>query len=403
MHYQVFDKGHWSRSAVRGATPLALPSGVLLAGVMASSLFSASAVAATLRPGLSLGANYVQDYFQDVAGGLSRGAGAPGIVHLSAGANGRLWGGSRDNRLYVDFLGTMGSSISAHAGDLQGLDNVAAHDTFKLFSAWYQHTFTKARIKLRVGVQDYNAWFDVLGAAGVFINSSFGLEPTISQLPVSTFPTTTVGAALRWRSAGGLYAMAGIYDGQPGLPGHPNGTQIAWRPRDGVLSAVEAGVVGRGADPYKAAVGAWYRSTDYIDPAGRRRSSNEGFYAIAQHRLPVPHSRLPVDGFVQLGFANSADNQINRYEGIGVDITGPIPERPSDVLAIGVARAHVSGVYQRHSAGSATAETAIEATYLAVLGRHLSIQPDVQYIIDPGASRRIGNAWVVGARLQLGW
>ncbi len=367
------------------------------------SLFAGGARAAVIRPGLSLGFDYAQDYFHDVAGGVSRGGGAPGRVHLSAAADGRLWGGQRTDRFYVGVLGTLGSSISAHAGDLQGLDNIEAHNTAKIFSAWYEHTFRAQHVRMRVGVQDYNAWFDVLDAAGVFINSSFGLDPTISQLPVSTFPITTLGAAVRLHSAGGAYAMAGVYDGKPGLSGHPNGTHIDLRAGDGVLAAMEVGVSHGGTNPYKAAVGGWYRTTGYTGPDGQHRRGDEGMYAIAQHRIGAVFGGAPVDGFLQAGFANSRDNQINRYLGMGVTVTGPVPGRASDVLGVGVARAHLGGTYRSQVPGSAAAETVVEATYQAPISAHFSIQPDVQYIIDPGASRQVGNAWVLGARADLSW
>lgn len=378
---------------------------LITAGLTAASLGLGSTAthAATLSPGLDLGASYAQDYFRDVAGGAKRGAGAPGRIDLSTTVDGRAWGGSADDVFYVDLLGTLGSSISAQAGDLQGLDNIEAYNTFKVFDAWYQHDFPNSGVSVRLGLQDYNALFDVVDAAGVFINSSFGLEPTISQLPVSTFPTTTVGAVLRWHSPRGLYVMGGVYDGTPGLPGHPAGTHITFRSGNGVFTALEAGVSAAGAHPYKLAVGGWYRTSSYQDPAGLTQNRDHGFYLIGQQRL-IGGNHIPaVDAFLQLGSAEDGRNPIDRYIGAGFNITGVAPQRPNDVLGLGVARAQTSSRYRHNAAGSAEAETALELTYQAPLGQHLMIQPDVQYIIDPGAQRGIDNAWVVGARTQLSW
>jgi len=317
--------------------------------------------------------------------------------------NGRLWHGSPTNVFYMDLLGTIGSSISGQVGDVQGLDNVEAHNTVKLFGAWYQHAFSSQHVRLRIGVQDYNAWFDVLDAAGVFVNSSFGLDPTISQLPVSTFPITTLGAALRWQSVDGLYVMGAVYDGRPGLADHPDGTHIALRDGDGVFTAVETGLVSSGAESFKLALGGWYRSSAYRDPAGRRRHNNGGAYAIGQYRI-TPQGQVPaVHVFVQIGAADSQRNQLDRYIGAGLTASGLVPQRPHDTFGVGMARAHTGSAYRRNTPNATAAETALELTYQAHYGETLVIQPDVQYIIDPGADRRLANAWVAGVRGQYSW
>ena len=46
-------------------------------------------------------------------------------------------------------------------------------------------------------------------------------------------------------------------------------------------------------------------------------------------------------------------------------------------------------------------ERNVELTWRVPLGAHVVLQPDVQYVVNPGAERRIPNAWVVGVRLEL--
>jgi carbohydrate-selective porin OprB len=46
-------------------------------------------------------------------------------------------------------------------------------------------------------------------------------------------------------------------------------------------------------------------------------------------------------------------------------------------------------------------ETVLEATYRLQLTDHLFIQPDFQYIFDPGAFRDRPNAVVAGIRYDL--
>jgi len=374
-----------------------------VAVVVLLALSTMGGQARALADGVEIGATYTQDYFRDVAGGAARGGGAPGTIDLTTTVDGRAWGGTVNDRIHADLLQTVGSSISRQAGDLQGLDNIEADDTTRLFEAWYQHDFQGTGYAVRLGLQDYNALFDVLDAAGVFINSSFGLDPTISQLPVSTFPVTAVGAVARWQASDGAYVMAGAYDGKPGLEGHPNGTHIEFRSGDGLFNALEAGLVRRGAHPYKVALGGWYRTSDFEDPMGRDRNANHGMYAIAQRRLTPAGAMPALDAFVQLGATQSDRNVIDRYLGAGMTATGPFPRRPDDVLGIAVAQARTADGYRRQTPNSSDAETTVELTYQVPVNDHVSVQPDVQYIINPGASTAVDDAWALGVRGQITW
>jgi porin len=359
------------------------------------------APAAELSPGLAAGVNFAQDYFHNLQGGRHRGGAGPGRLDLYLDMDGRVWGGSADSRFFLDLLGTDGGSISNQAGDLQTLDNVEAVNTFKVFEAWYRHRFAGG-LEVRVGLQDFNARFNVLDAAGTLINSSFGIDPVIAQAGAGIFPTAAVGGEVSWESAGGAYVMGGVFDGVPGLPGHPYGTQIHFLEGEGVFAAVEGGISVAGDTPYKLAVGGWYRTSRYTDPAGRSRDRNHGLYAIAQARL-WRHRGASLDAFLQLGLAAADRNMLDHYIGAGLTVTGVVPWRPRDIISAGLARAHVSRVYRRHTPGSLAAETALEITWRAELNGHLALQPDLQYIIHPGADAALDNAWVAGLRAELNW
>jgi porin len=47
------------------------------------------------------------------------------------------------------------------------------------------------------------------------------------------------------------------------------------------------------------------------------------------------------------------------------------------------------------------AEIVLEATYQCVIAPWCFVQPDIQYIINPGATTAYGNALVVGARFSV--
>ncbi len=120
---------------------LMLVRGVLIAGAP-FGWFVVTVQAAPVHPTtVDAGLVLTQDYFRNLDGGIAQRSGAPGIGHLTGSVSGQLWQGGGRDRFHVDLLGLSGSSISAQVGDFQGLDNIEAHNTLRIFEAWYQHDF----------------------------------------------------------------------------------------------------------------------------------------------------------------------------------------------------------------------------------------------------------------------
>lgn len=367
---------------------------------LGASLALAAGAAHAQPDNFDYGVIYKQDLIRNMSGGLHTGWAGPGTVDLFASLN-----ATPNDTFYVDLLGTFGGFPSELVGDLQATDNIEAYNTLTVFEAWYQHTFGDSGFSLKGGLTDYNADFYALDAAGLFINSSFGLGPDVSQLGVSTFPTSALGLTAKWESAGGLYAQAAVYDGVPGLPGHPAGLHVELRDGDGVFTAAEAGITGAvNGLPYKFGVGGWYHTKEFEDPDGEMHDRNHGGYLIGQQRVFGAGDALPaVDVFVQAGWAEADRNELKSYFGGGVQATGLVPSRPHDALGLAVASARTSAVFQRNTADATDAETAVELTYQAVVNEHFMIRPDLQYVIDPGAVDSVDNAWVAGVRAQFQW
>jgi porin len=94
-----------------------------------------------------------------------------------------------------------------------------------------------------------------------------------------------------------------------------------------------------------------------------------------------------------------------RLLGAGVTWGGFLAARPHDEVGFMVASAWSSdGVRDdRADEGLATdaTETALELTYRARLSDWLVVQPDLQYIVNPGVDPDIDNALVVGMRFEV--
>ena len=93
------------------------------------------------------------------------------------------------------------------------------------------------------------------------------------------------------------------------------------------------------------------------------------------------------------------------YFDTGLTYKGLIPTRDGDTFGVAFAYAKLSsGALQQgssESAGGLGAEMALEATYLTQITKWLSLQPDLQFIINPGGNKGLSNALVIGGRLSI--
>ncbi|MEZ5597502.1 MAG: carbohydrate porin [Pseudomonadales bacterium] len=307
----------------------------------------------------------------------------------------------QNGNFLIYFLGNDGGDPSLRVGDTQVTTNIEAPDTFKLYEASYEHTFRDGHVGFLVGLHDLNSEFYALEHAGIFLNSSFGIGVDVAQAGPSIFPTTAMTARLRIEGDSGRYLSGAVYDGIPGDPGEERRTQIQFKASDGLFSILEAGLLGEADHYYKLAVGGWYHTADYEDFDGRTQDTNGGIYTVAEKDLMRGEDGRGLGVFLQLGLADSSRNQIGTYVGGGINWIGPLASRSEDVLGFAFAHARNGGDFRHANPGIERAETTLELTYLLSPRPWLTVQPDIQYVINPGTDPSIDNALVTSLRLQL--
>lgn len=89
----------------------------------------------------------------------------------------------------------------------------------------------------------------------------------------------------------------------------------------------------------------------------------------------------------------------------GVTVSG-LFGRENGVLGFGVHQGMLASKYRANvldadSIHLERAETGFELTYSDQLGEHITIQPDVQYILNPGGDSDADDVLVVGTRVTL--
>ena len=411
------------------ARQLVLLAFIQLLAVQAVAADASNADGRSLVPSLSYDADAGR-----VTQGLHDGAEYAGLLHLRVRwivPTSSEW---RGTSAFVDVRNIHGGHLSELAGDAQGVSNLDGPDGSAVHELWLQHNFQWSGVSLLGGIYDVNSEFDRIQAAGLFLNSSFGITPEFAEsgkTGPSIYPRT--GAALRFafRPWLGTLLRAALVDGSPF--DRPDGSHALFKHGDGALEVVEWSMFRKpdatGDEPLaprifgrfsplptyedKVAVGAWHYSKHFASAeegegsAGVARYTSEGAYAVGEWRLlgRGPDAKKRVSGFAQLGFASAVANRFNGYFGGGLVAAGWLFDRDADQIGISVARARESEAYRRtarlEGIEPAQAETTWEMSYLIQVRPWITLEPDLQLVGHPNADRARHTATVLQVRSEI--
>jgi porin len=220
-----------------------------------------------------------------------------------------------------------------------------------------------------------------------------------------SYPDAALAAAAFSEPCEWFAAGAGIYDGDAN--GGTSGFNTAFDGEGGSFSILELSLL-TGATHESGCKGTyrfglWYHSArvDEITaaPAAGTKSSNHGLYAVLDQ--PLWHEEKGheegLGTFLQFSWAPDDRNELGLYYGGGLSYTGLLDDREEDVTGIGVASARLGDDFRNVSGG--THETAVEFFYRIQCTPCLALQPDLQYIVNPGGDG--DNALAAGARFTV--
>ncbi|HEY0043278.1 MAG TPA: carbohydrate porin [Allosphingosinicella sp.] len=373
----------------------------------------ASAAAAEAPTGqsnwLQIEASYKGDVASVVSGGLERGTHILGNGELTLDADLAKFGWS-GARVKLHLLSVHGANPNDLAGTAQGINNIEADpDRTKLYQIWLEQSFAGDRASILVGMTDLNAEFYQNDAAGLLIAPAFGIGSELASTGPngpSIFPSTAFAGRLRVTPSEGLYAQVALFNAKAGVLGDVDG--VDFKMRDGALAIAEAGITRNG----KLALGYWRytkRQPDIVrtdaqgDPLGRVA---QGLYLIAERPLAgSEEAGRQLTGFTRLGVSDGDTSPFQGGWQAGVLLEGVFKGRPDTRLSFGVNQAYFSRKFRLAALGSGSAlkraETGLEITYQHPLGPYLSVQPDLQYVLNPAGSAGTKNALIVGVRFTV--
>jgi porin len=287
-------------------------------------------------------------------------------------------------------------------GDFLGASNGEAFQSLRLYSWWLE--IAGSAWSLRTGALLADEEFAGTTPGASLINSSFGWPAFISANTLNTGPAycaAALGVRIAWENDRGWSTRAGIYDGDAldSAAGdhHANrhGTHYALNGDQGAFFMAELGYTPADS-ANRFTLEAWAHTANFADPgSGALHHGNHGAYVIAERTLRGRTGEPGnIEAHVRYGWAPADRNTVAWAADIAVAATGILPARPADTIAFGISHARLSS----RLAGQ-DYERVFELSYTAPLAKHLTLQPDVQYIQHVGATRAGDNALLFLLRL----
>jgi porin len=331
-------------------------------------------------------------------------------------------------------------------GNQQFISNIEGAPSIKLYDLWLEQRLLDKKLAVRFGQEGANDEMMVTNYGGLFLNSSFGFPGMpAADLPSGgpNYPLATPFARALVSATDNLTIVGAVYSGNPAPngPGDPqirdrNGT--AFRLNDHTLAFGELWYSPDSDAPanlpttYK--IGGWYSSDNFadqrFDTAGmllasptssgtaRQHSGDWAFYGIVDQKVWQREGEKDqgIGLFLQVMGGPSDRNLSNLFIEGGMNWQAPFKDRGDDAFGLAFCYLGISPAAQDFSRdlvsfGRATTpytsnETVVEATYQATVTNWLTLQPDLQYVINPGAggvpgsfgTRSLPNAFVMGLR-----
>ena len=342
---------------------------------------------------------------------------------------------------YTDGYQIHGRSITADdIGSLVTVSNYEALPSTRLSELWLEQHLFNDHATVRVGQLTADTEFLLSAGASNFLDSTWGWATLPSfDLPGGgpSYPLATPGVRVALKPNDKWSLMLGVYNGDPAgahCTGNPqvcddNGLDFRLDTPPLMIAEGSYHYNQDGQLPGTIKIGGWNQSgTLHNQPFGQGAptiaptfnsvpiESDWAIYGIVDQLVyRMPDSAIPkgIGLFARVIGAPGQQNIIDFYADGGITFSGMMPGRAHDKLGIGLAYTGISSEVHSFDGGpgppsARTFEALLEICYTAQLRTGWSLQPDFQYILQPGGGipepsgkGTVPNAAVWGVRTTI--
>ena len=361
--------------------------------------------------GITPSIRYGSDMQASVLGGQQRGKAYTGDFAVDVTVDLEKLAGARGLTFGVSGDWASGTNLSNDIGNIFTVAQAFDGNEVRLSNLYLQQSLLDGRLDIKAGRFSTGADFLIAPADVSLVNAA--LNPVVLAIQenvpgVTAAPDTTWGGRVIARPTEALSLSAGAFYSDPALNQlTANGTEFGISGSAGYFVIGEAGYrlnleKGDTGLPGRYRAGGYYDSNEYtsLTNPGRQQTGNYGVFLLGDQMVYREGGAGSDRGLSLFGVLIYAPQQrINTlpwFASAGASYRGLVPGRDKDTAGFAL----YYGGFSRDLPGQ-TYELALEWTYAIALTRWLSIQPDLQYVINPGGRSSVGNAVVVGAQLAV--
>lgn len=343
--------------------------------------------------------------------------------------------GIPDGQLHVSMSQRSGRNLSSdYIGNEFCTQQVFGGETFRLVNVEYNQSLLDKRADIAIGRIAAGDDFLTSSYYGLFMQNGIDGNPVAifkNSPGMSGYPNSAWGARLRMLPTERTYAMVGVYNGDSSVRDNCN-HGLDWSMHGPAFMISEAGYTCNGLPGdegylghYK--VGIYYDAEEFTQyslasvlpsataDAATTVNGNYGCYVAADqviHHFGAEKSGRGVGVFAAMLFApDESTNKLPFFCTGGVAVRGPFARRENDTMGFAMVYGRYSNTLRAAeqlahqydpSVGVQTNELVYEWTYrIRYREDSAYIQPDFQYIVNPGGAHQYANAFVVGAQAGI--
>ena len=390
---------------------------------------------------LSLSFGYVNEINGNPWGGLEQTATYTHNLSLNMTASSGLARSAEDWQewdhwsLIANLSQRSGTSLSESIPNAQAVQQIFGYgQTFRLAGLWVErHQTESGLLKIKAGKV---ATFDDFASSPLFcFYSNNGFCGQIwgipNSLPVAAYPANQYGAVAHLGKTDSTTLRYGIYQINPDAfePGYHGADFQLNASRDGVaqflqidwpfsrtlalpVKQLDDGRVVRVPEDEKdldfvsglpapgLQLGGWLGRWDFpqLEDPEQWSARNDGVYGLVS--LPLTLGGLALDGrlWTTASYGFNPDVQtIPIFVAAGWVGKGVLRRRPHDALVLGVTHA----TWSSQAPGGQDWESILELGYQIALGDNASIQPNLQFILNPDGTSEVPDSIAIGVQMTV--
>jgi porin len=376
--------------------------------------------------GVNVYGNILGQAGDDVAGGKRQGFDYAQQVMVGADFDLDKLIGDQGGTFHFAVLDRLGRNLSSdYVGSTIGINGIyGGGQNFRLLDASYEQKWFGGRLDTLFGYLPPGSQF-----AGTPL-LCLSLSNSVCDVPFSLIldsgfynePTAGWGGRIKYSIEPSLYVEAGIWEVNPYLDMDSNsGFDLGLNGATGSIVPVEIGkTVSLGPDNlighYR--IGGYYDDSEVSDAAfpDIKRRGRYGGYILADQMVYSlqPGTKRGVILFGQATIGDARTSLTDGYYAAGAIVQGPFARRPDDSLDLFWTLAPVNTRITNATNAAAVAagevgvtsgyaEEIFELNYKVAVTPWLSLTPDVQYVVNPGAlsEQTYPDAWVVSGQFLV--